>query len=62
MSGSTISNDQFNTMVQEAELYEAQGLYSHAKEIYRKILAEYADLPEAAEAEAILKKNKQKLR
>jgi tetratricopeptide (TPR) repeat protein len=46
---------------------EADGLYkkylrTKAYEIYRKILAEYPDLPEADEAEAILKKNKQKLR
>ncbi|MEJ2716133.1 MAG: protein kinase [Deltaproteobacteria bacterium] len=55
MSGSTIPNDQFSSMVQEAELYEAQGLYSHAKEIYRKILSLAPDHKEALSRLAHLK-------
>lgn len=45
---------------------EADGLYrkylrTKAYDIYRRILAEYPDVPEAEEALAILRKNKQKL-
>lgn len=39
MNDSSTSKDQFSTIIQEAELYEAQGLYAHAKAAYRKILS-----------------------
>ncbi len=38
MSNATSANDQISRMREEAELYEAQGLYSHSMEIYRSIL------------------------
>jgi tetratricopeptide (TPR) repeat protein len=38
MSNATLANEQISRMREEAELYEAQGLYSHSMEIYRSIL------------------------
>jgi hypothetical protein len=45
----------------EADELFKKYLKTKAYDLYRKILAEYPDLPEADEAEAILRKNKQKL-
>lgn len=45
----------------EADTLYKKYLRTKAFDLYRRILAEYPDLPEAEEASAILRKNKQKL-
>ncbi len=46
----------------EADELHKKYLRTKAYDLYRKILAEYPDLPEAKEARAILEKNKQRLK
>jgi thioredoxin-related protein len=49
-------------MKAEADELHRKYLRTKAYDLYRKILKEYPDLPEAAESRAILEKNKQRLR
>jgi tetratricopeptide (TPR) repeat protein len=47
MSDLRVANNEIDRMWQEAELYEAQGLYDHAKLVYQSILSREPDNREA---------------
>lgn len=53
---------QARAMKTEADELHKKYLRTKAYDLYRKIIAEYPDLPEAKEARAILEKNKQRLK